>query len=128
MLNGKEVIKSDYNKLYDYIIELYGKPPTMQMLKQIKTYIKDDLSYYGIMMSLKYFHEYMENPVDDTKGIGIVPYIYDRAEDYFTKITDIMDYNDTIKIETRVKIVHPSSNSNKLKMRKKINIDKKLDM
>ncbi len=128
LLKKKEEGKSDYNKLYDYILELYKKPPTKQMLKQIKDYIRDDMTYYGVMMSLKYFHEYMENPIDDTKGIGIVPYVYDEAEGYFNKIIDTMEYNDTIELDDNIIIVKPSSDSNKLKIKRKITLDDKVDI
>lgn len=120
MLNGVNLEKTDYNLLYDYILDLYGKKPTNQMFKQIQRYVKQGMTYYGIEMSLKYFHEYMENPVDPDAGIGIVDWIYDEANEYFNNLSDIMEYNDKIDISDEVKTVRPNSDRTRILMRRKI--------
>ena len=100
-----EVRKTHRNELLAYICELYKIPvPNGFMLKQIKEF-QEDYGYTlkGMELALKFFHSIKKNSVDG-RGIGIIPYIYDDAREYYTQLAIIKQkaleagFND--KIET----------------------------
>ena len=53
--------------------------------KQIKQYVDDyNYTYSGMLKSLIYFYEIKHNSIDKANGgVGIIPYIYKRAHDYY---------------------------------------------
>lgn len=75
-------------ELIKYICELYKiEAPTGMMLKQIKEF-QEEYKYKlkGIELALRYFHETLGNPVREGDGLGIVPFIYEKAKkDYLQK-------------------------------------------
>lgn len=78
------------DELIRYICELYRiQTPNGFMLKQIKEF-QDDYGYTlkGMELALRYFHDIEGNSVD-AKGIGIVPYIYEDARDYYRRMSDV---------------------------------------
>ena len=78
-------------KLRDYIYENQGKNRNKIILatKMIQTYVTEHgMSYNGIYLTLKYFIEEKGGNIDN--GIGIVPYIYEEARDYFAKRSEII--------------------------------------
>lgn len=79
-------MEADHRKeLIEYICELYGlESPTGMMLKQIKDF-QTDYKYKlkGIELALRYFHETLENSVQQGAGIGIVPFIYEDAKRHY---------------------------------------------
>ena len=46
------------------------------------------------MKSLEYFHRVKKNPVDTKYGIGIIPYVYNDAKDYYYKMYLAQHAND----------------------------------
>lgn len=83
--------KEDYDKmqLEQYIIQLFHSDyvdPRIQ--KQIKNYIENyNFTYSGILKSLVYFYDVKKNPIEKANdGIGIVPWIYKQAFDYYYAI------------------------------------------
>ena len=71
---------SDLIKLFklkdDYILPRY--------MKQITQYKNDyNFTYSGMLKALKYWYEVKKNPVDLNRGVGIIPYIYKNAYDYY---------------------------------------------
>lgn len=83
--------KEDLNKmkLEQYINKLFHTDyvdPRIQ--KQIKNYIKEyNFTYSGILKSLVYFYEVKQNPVEKSNdGIGIVPWVYKQAFNYYYAI------------------------------------------
>lgn len=83
--------KEDYDKmqLEQYIIQLFHSDyvdPRIQ--KQIKSYIENyNFTYSGILKSLVYFYDVKKNPIEKANdGIGIVPWIYKQAFDYYYAI------------------------------------------
>jgi hypothetical protein len=76
--------KTDAEKLDEYIMKLCGTeyvPPRIR--KQINSYINEyNYTYSGIHKALKYFYEIRHNSVN-LDSIGIVPYIYNNARDYY---------------------------------------------
>lgn len=72
-------------ELMEYVMKLQGvdKPHGM-LLKQMKEYREMGYTYRGMLSTLKYFHETLNNPVVGD-GIGIVPFVYEQAIEYWTK-------------------------------------------
>ena len=76
----------DREELYDYIMKLFNisfVDPKIQ--KQIKKYIEENnYTYSGIKNALVYFFEIKGNSVEKANGgIGIVPYVYTQAYNYY---------------------------------------------
>ena len=79
----------DKMKLEQYINKLFHTDyvdPRIQ--KQIKNYIKEyNFTYSGILKSLVYFYEVKQNPVEKSNdSIGIVPWVYKQAFNYYYSI------------------------------------------
>ena len=115
--------KTDEEKLDEYIMKIFKAefvPARIQ--KQIKTYISDyNYTYSGILKTLKYFIEVKGNSIAEYGDtIGIVPYVYRRAHDYYyaiwaaqekNKYKQLNDYIDTdVKI---IKIPIPKTQARK---------------
>lgn len=109
---SKEEIMSQEQKdkeaLYSYIMELFGTEyvePRIQ--KQISSYIEQyNYSYSGIQKSLKYFYEIKGNPIEKANGgIGIVPYVYKRAFDYYYSLWQAQQKNVTKVVTDYVPVI-----------------------
>lgn len=81
--------KTDAEKLDDYIMNLfhidYVSP---RIKKQINQYVNDyNFTYSGILKALKYFYEIQEHGIEKANdGIGIVPFVYKAAYNYYYSI------------------------------------------
>ena len=84
---AEEHPKDDREKMIVYIIQLYKFKDDMtwpRLLQQAETIAKDyKFTYSGMMKALEYFYKVKGNPIDKTKGIGIIPYTYKQAYDYY---------------------------------------------
>jgi hypothetical protein len=79
-------VDPDLKALNDYIYHLFGDKTNWAMVKrQIKTYTKENnYSLSGILKSLIYFFEIKNNSIDKANNaIGIVPYCYQDAKEYY---------------------------------------------
>ncbi|MEM4994817.1 hypothetical protein WKH56_19845 [Priestia sp. SB1] len=84
-LKDKQKSIEDRKDLIAYICELYRiDAPTGMMLKQIKEF-ETDFKYKlkGIELALRYFYETSENNPREGDGIGIVPYVYEKAKKHY---------------------------------------------
>lgn len=100
--------KEDKKNLEDYIKQIYGLDRISPLIrKQIDGYIKDDMTYSGIMGSLYYFYGIKGNDPSRAKGIGIVPYVYQDAEDYFRNLSriNLMNKDQDFTIKEKVIII-----------------------
>ena len=102
----------DLVQLNNYINELFKDQANWAMIKkQIKTYTNDmKYSYSGILKSLIYFYEVKNNPIDKSNGsIGIVPFVYKDAYNYYLSIFLANDQNKNITFIQKVKeyIIQP---------------------
>lgn len=93
------------NKLEDYIKELFGYkvlPDTVN--KQIRQYTTEkNYTYSGILKALKYFYEVRNGSKEKAFGrIGIVPYVYEDAHNYYLAIWQAKQKNAEVKIEEYV--------------------------
>ena len=80
---------TDSEILDQYIMKIFEVdyvPPNIK--KQINQYVKDyRFTYSGILKSLKYFFEVKKQPINkNSQTIGIVPYVYQQAYNYYYTI------------------------------------------
>ena len=82
-------VDTELTKLIEYAQQLLGKEyNAARVKKQIKDF-KDEYgySYSGMLKSLVYFYEVKGNSKDKANGgIGIVPYIYNDAYNYYLNL------------------------------------------
>jgi len=76
----------DLKKLKAYIEHLYGANNVRWplVMKQIQQYKKEyAYTYSGMLKSLVWFYEIKGNHVELSKGVGIIPYAYQDAYNYY---------------------------------------------
>ena len=115
---SKKHPENDLEKLMIYIIQLYKLKenyiPPAQM-KQVTQYEQEyEFTYSGMLKALKYWYEVKKNPLDINRGIGIIPYIYKQAKEYYYALylsdlqnQQIKNYNEFIPKDIEVKIKPP---------------------
>ena len=89
-------IEKDKNELEQYIMKLFNITYIdARIKKQIKQYIEEyNYTYSGIKKSLVYFFEIKGNSIERANGgIGIVPYIYKKAHDYYLALWQAQQKN-----------------------------------
>lgn len=87
----------DLTKLKDYINEKYGKAANWQLIMhQIKVFTTENgYSLSGILKSLVYFYDIKHNSVEQSNGgIGIVPFCYQTAYDYYYSLFIAQNQNE----------------------------------
>ena len=97
--------------LINYIEELFGEKANAKTYTQIKNLMRDYpyFTYVGLEQSIRFFYEIKENPITN-QGLGIVPYVYDQAQEYFKNLGEVQSHNASI------------SNVNELYTHKKVRI------
>lgn len=78
--------EQDRQALEEYIIQLFNlKHMDGRITLQIKKFIQDyNYTYSGILRTLKYFYEVKKNDLSKSNnGIGIVPWVYQEAYNYY---------------------------------------------
>lgn len=91
--------------------------------KQIKQYLEEyHYTYSGIHKALTYFYEIKNNSIEKANGgIGIVPYCYKQAFDYYYALWLAQEKNKNKVIESYLPeeiIIHISPPQRKIKKRK----------
>lgn len=84
----------DRKELIKYVAKLFGfkneEKPGPKINSQLKLFItKYPFTYKGILRALTYHFEVKngsKNKADE--GIGIVPYVYEEAQEYYNKLTN----------------------------------------
>jgi hypothetical protein len=123
---GERLKKEEADKLEleNYIMQLFKEDYiNPRIRKQINTFIETyHYSYSGIKKALIYFHEVKGNSIEKSNGgIGIVPYVYKDAFNYYYSIWEAQQKNDKIKIEDYVpheKVISIPSPQKNVKKRK----------
>ena len=95
-------VDPDLTKLMDYIKKLYGDKANYALInKQIKTFTtENNYSLSGIYKSLVYFYDIKHNSVEQSNGgIGIVPFCYQAAYDYYYSLFIAQSQNDNKNIK-----------------------------
>ena len=94
--------EKDLTALEDYVKQLFNVDVIdTRLRKQINNYHDNDkYSYSGILKSLIYFYEVKGNSIEKANGgIGIVPYIYNEAKAYYTRLWQAQQINQAKPIE-----------------------------
>ena len=95
----------DKEELEAYIMKLFNTEYVdARIQKQIKQYKEDyNFSYSGMRKALYYFYEIKGNSLEKSNGgIGILPYIYKRAHDYYYALWQAQQNNVTKDIQAYV--------------------------
>ena len=78
--------QEDLSNLIEYISQLLGDDfEYVKTQKQIEAYkIKHNFTYSGMLKALKWYYEVNNGSKDEANGgIGILPYIYEKAYKYY---------------------------------------------
>ena len=93
--------KSDYDKLFEYIMKLYNESfvnPAKQ--KSIQKMMEEfGFTYSGIHGTLVYIYEILRKNPTDSNYLGIVPYYYIKAKEYYAKMAKVKTINSKKDIE-----------------------------
>ena len=88
-LKLKDRINDDRDALFFYIYRLFGpesesQPVSKWNITQMSKFNSMGINYRAQLLTLKYYYEVKGNPVQEKyRTIGIVPYIYDTAAQYY---------------------------------------------
>lgn len=114
----------DKIKLNEYIMNLFNfEYVTPRIQKQIQKYIEEyHYTYSGIHKALVYWFDVKHNSVEAAKeSIGIVPYIYQDAYNYYYAVWLAQEANKDKKVADfipQVKVIEISPPERKVKKRK----------
>lgn len=100
--------KSDEEKLYEYIMQLFDTDYVLPgPRKQIKEFIeKYNFTYSGILKALIYYYEVKKGSIEKSHGqIGIVPYVYKDAYNYYYALWEAQQKNVTKIIDNYIPTV-----------------------
>lgn len=82
--------EKDFEELYQYVKKEQGSNFNfIQFKKTIEAWKKNyNYTYSGILKSLQWYYEIQKNPKQKFKdgSLGIVPYVYNQAFNYFYKV------------------------------------------
>ena len=80
--------KTPEQELDLYIMKRYDIPFVTPYMKKLIEKYKDEYqyTYTGMLRSLQYWYEVKKMPFDKKKGVGIIPYIYQEAYNYYHSI------------------------------------------
>lgn len=95
-------IEQDKSNLEEYIMKLFGESYiNARVRKQINTFIQEyNYTYSGIHKALTFFFEVKGNNIEKANGgIGIVPYVYKDAYNYYYSIWLANQKNEYVKPE-----------------------------
>lgn len=113
----------------DYICSIFNlKAPGPRIYSQLSTFVSQkNYSYKNIKLTLKYWYEVKKQSREKAgEGIGIVPYIYDEAVNYFKELEnkqknqslEIQKYIEKEKTREHITITTTSGKPNKNKVNK----------
>ena len=78
--------EKDIEAFYDYTRNLFGKSYNYMLTKKLaEKYVKENnYTYSGMLKTLKWYYEKEGHSLDKSNGsIGIIPYIYQQASNYY---------------------------------------------
>lgn len=118
--------EKDLKDLEAYILNLFKiESLTTKINKQIKLFKeKNNYTYSGMLKTLKWYYDIKNNSTEKANGgIGIVPYIYEEACNYYYKLylaqlinedKDVSEYLEKDIIEVEIKAPTPQRKGIKL--------------
>lgn len=119
----KEENKSDRQLLLDYINELYEGQTPKYVYIQIEEFKKNyGMKYSGMLLTLKNCFETLEIPFDNEKGIGIIPYYYDKTSNEWKRQQEINKAIEEFEFEEKEVVVNKRFSGNINKKYKEIDI------
>lgn len=91
-------------ELKEYIDKLFNGNVNWALInKQIKNYKTEmNYSYSGMLKSLIYAYEIKKNDITKAKGVGIIPYTYKDAFNYYYSLWEANQKNENKTIEPPV--------------------------
>ena len=98
----------DKQELHAYIMKLFRMDYVdARIQKQIKKYVEENnYTYSGIKKALVYFFEVKGNSIEKANGgIGIVPYVYQHAYNYYYSLWLAQQKNENKVVKEYVPIV-----------------------
>ena len=110
--------ENDFEKLLIYVLQLFKLKDDyipQRLRKQLTQYENDyEFTYSGMMKALKYWYEIKKHPIDRNKGVGIIPYCYEEAKQYYYSLylaqlqnAQIKNYKQYIPQDIEIKISPP---------------------
>ena len=105
---------TDQEKLEKYIMQLFGSDYVYAKIKkQINDYVTNHgYTYSGIHKALVYYYEVKGNRFDEGKaqgGIGIVPFVYQNAYNYYYAIWEAQQKQQNISDVASVEVYIPKT-------------------
>lgn len=87
--------REDEAIFWDYIKKIYGSNYNYMLIKkQVENYQKEyNYTISGMYKTLYWFYVINGGNVNNSNGIGIIPYVYDKAENYFRQQYIIQEKN-----------------------------------
>lgn len=86
-LSKKDDLNVWAENIYDYFtLQLHLVPNMMKIKSQMKHFNTRGMKYKGMFLTVRFFYEVKQVNGEDKSegGIGIVPYLYNEAQDYWT--------------------------------------------
>ena len=92
---------TQYHEVLDFAKNNIENPNYALIQKQIRDFIDNKgYSYSGILKSLVFFYEVKHNNIEQSKGgIGIVPYVYENAYNYYYNLWLAKQKNKDVEVE-----------------------------
>lgn len=114
----------DKKELEEYIVHLLKIPKIdARIQKQIKKYVDEyNYTYSGMKKALIYFYEVQGHSIEKANGgVGIIPYIYTQAFNYYYALWEAQQKNMDKDVEAyvpKVRVIHIPEPQIKIKKRK----------
>ena len=108
--------EKDLIALKDYLKKTFPNLVPQKVNAQILKFKKDyGYTYSGMLKTLIYFYEIKKNNVEKMNGgIGIIPYVYNDAREYYMQLDKIKESNEQKNVKEYVpNIINISINSPK---------------
>lgn len=101
----KDQENENWSILYEYIKGIYNfSTVPILFITQLNKYRKDEsypLTSIGMYYTLKYYYEILGKKIVDDKGVGIIPYYYDQASKYYSKVFDLEEKAESFIFEEK---------------------------
>lgn len=93
----KEIIK----EINDFLANHFGDAADYGKTNRLlKTYLKEGMTASGILKTLEYYYDIKKHSIAESGGsIGIVPYVYKDAKDYYQKTWEANKKNEGLELE-----------------------------
>ena len=105
-----ELNKQHREELSEYVAKIYRiEFPTGWMLKQIKEYKeKRNYTYKGMELTLRFIYEIENKYLREASetGLGLIPYYYEKAKQYYTTMREVSRYANNVEINNQEEIIY----------------------